>query len=83
MSDKDWKHPELQEEEVFLGYGGLTCFRILGWKTKRRGIVAYDTQGNPLQKKDFFPIFVHRSEMKEANLSGKMIDKYPFKIDLL
>ncbi len=73
-------HPELKEGEVFLtntesdeyefrfprfddfGHG----FAAIGWKTKRKGSVAYDIYGKPVR--GLIPVFVQREELKKGGI---------------
>jgi hypothetical protein len=65
MSEEKWKHPELQEGEVFIGNGfGLYDLDRINYKTKRMGDVAYDKDGNPLTIVGYKPYFAQRSEVE-------------------
>ncbi len=58
------KHPEQIPDEVFIGNSDENDFiNNIGWKTKRRGEVAYDKNGKPLSKYTF-PVFVKRWEIE-------------------
>lgn len=70
----DYPHPEQQEDEVFISNShdegpvddtGRTDYECIGWKTKRRGVVAYDVNGKVLP--EMFPVFVKRSEIEQAD----------------
>ena len=61
---KNEKHPELKGGEIFLTNSTLEDYNCrIGWKTKRMGEIAYDTDGAPIN--DLFPVFVHLSEIRE------------------
>lgn len=45
-------HPEIMPGEVWLGNFTPRGFRECGRKTKRRGVIAFDCHGRPL---DFWP----------------------------
>jgi hypothetical protein len=64
-----WKHPELEEGEVFLTNATIDEFDKIGWKTKRRGEIAYDINNNPLSpinQPDLYPVFAKQSEIESA-----------------
>ncbi len=76
-----WSHPELQDGEVFITnasdsssgkYPGDTRsdWDACGWKTKRRGKVAYDIHGKPISA-GVFPIFARREELEAAGVKIK------------
>ena len=84
--DFNKNHPEREDDEVFItnaddeldlldfedkksGYGHV------GWKTKRKGTVAYDTKGLPLGNRwpGAFPVFVKQAEIKEAEDGEEML----------
>ncbi|MBI2024758.1 MAG: hypothetical protein HYT03_01530 [Candidatus Harrisonbacteria bacterium] len=69
-------HPELRDGEVFLTNasdddklptrlidyaGNYSDWESIGWRTKRRGVVAYDIYGRPVP--EMFPVFVQRNEL--------------------
>jgi len=68
--EKDFNitHPELKEGEVFiytttkLGYEGIRK----QWKTARKGIIGYATNGEKLID-EYFPIFVSIKEKEERH----------------
>jgi hypothetical protein len=63
MITKRHQHPEAQKDEIFLG-NVCECNHIkyiCGYKTARRGNVAYDIDGNVL--KGCFPILVKITEV--------------------
>lgn len=54
-------HPEQKEDEIFLGnFAG----DFPGWKTTRKGCVAYDVSGKAYM--GAVPCFVKRQEIKNA-----------------
>ena len=73
-------HPELKKGEVFLTNAsdermpaGGRCrkwesdWESIGWRTKRRGVTAYDIYGKAF--KYAFPVFVQRSELVRAGVN--------------
>ncbi|MEK9157820.1 MAG: hypothetical protein AAB638_01390 [Patescibacteria group bacterium] len=56
-------HPEKQPDEVFFTNATARQFRIMRWRTKRKGSVAYDGEGNKLAHKNWFPVFLSKSEL--------------------
>ncbi len=78
QSSGKWRHPELQEDEVYLGNTHDEDFDQIGWETKRSGQVTYDRDGKKMgQDKDFFPVFVKRDEVikkwsKETGRDGNL-----------
>ena len=75
MPNEDWKHPELQVGEVFIGNLYDDVFQDATWKTKRKGNITHDAEGKPFSITNFSPVFVHRAEMEEEGLSAEIIDK--------
>ena len=65
-------HPERRQDETFLGNADDNCFASCGWKSKRRGSVAYDTEGNVIPPVTFglpgmtslLPLFAKTDEIK-------------------
>ncbi len=45
----------------------------IGWKTKRRGIAAYDVFNNPID--GMFPVFVQREELVRAGINPDTLGK--------
>ena len=60
MSSKQ-EHPEILEGEVFLTNADEGAYAAISWKTKRRGTVAYDDKGMPIDDRTF-PVFKKASE---------------------
>lgn len=74
---KRTQHPELQEGEIFIGnysfYGRAQReWDEMRWKTKRKGTVAYDKDGEPLSestsRSEIYPVFAQESELIEAGI---------------
>lgn len=62
-------HPEARDGEVLIGNMWGVDFAKVGWTTKRRGMVAYFTDGRPIPKSQaFVPCFVQRSEIEAAGV---------------
>ncbi len=68
MSVFDSNHPERLPDEVFIGnaddskHPDDSSFQFIGWKTKRKGEIAYNTEGKPILGK--FPVFAKIEEIK-------------------
>lgn len=60
-------HPEIRINEYFLSNLTYEQFEALTYKTKRKGIVAYDGSGNELGIDDWFPAFVNKHEIVIVN----------------
>ena len=58
------RHPEQKYGEKYLGNFDDKSYRNIGWKTKRKGNFAYDTNGNTIM--GMFPAFVQEREVKEG-----------------
>lgn len=69
-----YRHPELQKGEVFLGNFTLENYALVGWKTKRLGVVAYDRQDRELDQTNMpdewqmFPVFAQRAELQAEGI---------------
>jgi len=63
-------HPEVKEGEVFLTNADIEGLCHIGWKSKRKGSVAYDIHNKPIPSfgHDFFPVFVQRSELEAGGI---------------
>ena len=62
-------HPEKREGEVFLDncfFMGENYPKPCGWRSWRRGKVAYDKSGKPLNISTLSPVFVKRSEIENS-----------------
>lgn len=59
------KHPECGKDEFFLTNTFGSNFEKIGWKTKRKGKIAYDHDGIQINDDNFFPVFVKVSEVEE------------------
>ena len=57
------KHPELKEGETFLTNSTIENYSQICWKTKRKGMVAYDINDVPV--KGLIPVFVQQSEISK------------------
>ncbi len=85
-------HPERQEDEVFvtntddepafglpLGMNGISGWDRIGWKTKRKGSIAYDIHGEPLGGRwpSGYPVFAKKSEIEKVDKESlkKMLPK--------
>jgi hypothetical protein len=61
-------HPEKRNNEIFFTNSSMTRFDALEFKTKRIGENAYDGDGNMLDIKDWFPVFIESEELKDNNI---------------
>jgi len=59
----DFTHPEAQSHEVFFTNATGRQFKMMRWATKRKGAVAYDAEGNKLDHKNWYPVFLARTEL--------------------
>jgi len=57
------KHPELMEGEIWVSNCSEDSYDKIGWKTKRRGEIAYDVNGKVVR--EFFPVFIQASEKEK------------------
>lgn len=86
MAKKDFNknHPERLDDEVFITNSddefdfeeNRSSYDAVGWKTKRRGEVAYDIYGKPLGQRwrGSFPVFAKIAEIEKSE-NGKEILK--------
>ena len=76
QSNFNKSHPEIREGEVFLTNTDAESspfynfddegYHRIGWKTKRRGVIAYDIEGNVVDY--LVPVFVQRDELINAGI---------------
>ena len=60
-------HPERKEDEVYITNTDGEDYHEIGWKTKRPGLIAYDTSGNKFgEYPKVFPVFVKINEIKQS-----------------
>ena len=57
------EHPEQEDGETFLTNSTLEDYPHVGWKTKRKGMIAYDINDVPI--KGLIPVFVQQSEISK------------------
>jgi hypothetical protein len=62
IKDYENYHPEIREGEVFLGNMSEDTFRTVGWRTKRRGNVAYYINGEIIRNSSSLPVFCQQKE---------------------
>jgi len=60
---ESFTHPEKQEHEVFFTNATARQFKMMRWSSKRKGAAAYDGEGNKLKHKNWFPVFLAKSEL--------------------
>ncbi|MCC2631115.1 MAG: hypothetical protein K0S38_924 [Candidatus Paceibacter sp.] len=72
VTDFNKNHPERKRNEIFLtnstdavSVGGRSSYEWIGWKTKRKGKVAYQIDGKPCSN-DMFPVFIKKSEVRAS-----------------
>ena len=58
------KHPEIEDGEMFLSNADEEGYQGIGWKTKRRGNIAFGKSGNRVI--GLFPVFVQKQEYDEG-----------------
>ena len=58
------EHSEIEDGEMFLSNITEEDYQKIGWKTKRRGNIAYDKSGNIII--GLFPVFVQKQEYDEG-----------------
>ena len=69
-------HPETEPGEVFItncSYTNDDSYEQMEWKTKRVGLIAYDSDGRPVR--GLYPVFVKLEEVRNENsyLADKLI----------
>ena len=71
-----YTHPESQSDEVLLTNVDRKEWEHIGRKTKRHGTTAYDIHGEVCgHYPDFYPVFVKKTEMKQAGYTLVEIPK--------
>ncbi|MFA7208966.1 MAG: hypothetical protein WC120_01650 [Parcubacteria group bacterium] len=64
------RHPELKSGEMFLCNAGKESFDGFLWETKRRGNMAYNIYGDPIDdKKGYYPIFIQIIEAERRGIN--------------
>ncbi len=59
------KHPEAKQFEVFITNSDSSGYSNIGWKTKRRGEIAYDKNGKVMP--GLFPVFADKTEVQRES----------------
>lgn len=59
----DWIHPETGTGEVFFMNMTAEHFAAFPCRSKRKGAVACDGEGNRLEFSDWFPVFIVESDL--------------------
>jgi hypothetical protein len=63
--DYKTQHPECHPDETFIGNVDARGFAACGWKSKRRGVLAYDITGNSISAVNGLrPLFANTEEMQ-------------------
>jgi hypothetical protein len=62
-------HPECRSDEVFITNSDIETYSEIGWKSKRKGNVAYGTDGKPLGNRwlGAFPVFAKKDEIRQRD----------------
>lgn len=63
-------HPEIREGEVWITNADEESFGEIGWRSKRRGVIAMDKFGQPLGNRwrGAFPVFALKSELGKSEV---------------
>lgn len=69
VHQSEWIHPEILQGEVFVSNMDSARFSAFTWLSKRKGSLAYDGEGHLLTARDWFPVFVQESELRDRNLT--------------
>ena len=69
LYDSEFIHPEASAGEVFFTNSDEEGFVEMRFSTKRKGNHAFDGRGNPISKNNWFPVFLHLSELSRLNRS--------------
>ena len=52
-------HPELRKNEIFLTNSTKKDFELIGYSSKRLGLIAYDINNNVIPKiNSLYPVFI-------------------------
>lgn len=67
MAEFNKSHPERGDDEVFITNADSESYSGVGWKTKRKGVTAYDLKGEPLGTRwhGSFPVFAKQDEIRQ------------------
>ncbi|KND49851.1 MAG: hypothetical protein AB198_00385 [Parcubacteria bacterium C7867-003] len=68
-----FKHPEAEDDEVFITNSNEKVFNQMSWVTKRKGKVALDGNGLMTNNDDWFPVFIGKKELESSEMSIKDI----------
>lgn len=62
-------HPEQCRDEFFITNSTDNDYHDIGWKTKRKGTVAYDSKWYPISSiNGLFPIFATKEEIRVTDI---------------
>ncbi len=64
-----FNHPEIKSKEIFLTNESIDFYENLKFFSKRMGKNSYDGRGNRILFKNWKPIFINISELKNKNLN--------------
>lgn len=77
MTSKAENHPEALPGEVVLQNGTRADYdRLMSFRTKRLGNVAYDWNDDPLVRYGLHPIFVQRWELEQKGTDPDVFAKF-------
>jgi hypothetical protein len=68
MPSERFRHPEAHDCEIWLGNLYAVDFNLVGWKTKRLGKEAFNSDGTPLRGGNMRPVLVQRAEIEAAGV---------------
>ena len=63
-----FSHPETREGELFFLNTNTAGFENIRYNSKRKGIIAYDGEGNRQNAADWFPVFASIKEFEKSEL---------------
>lgn len=66
MENYNRSHPEKRINEVFIANIRNIDFSLIIFKSKRRGLTAYDFNGEKIDSENFFPVFASSSEVGQV-----------------
>ena len=67
----NFTHPEIKEGEILFTNSNQKGFDMMDWKSKRKGLVAFDGNGLLTNNDDWFPVFIKKDELER---SGKLLE---------
>lgn len=67
-------HPEILAGEVWVSNSDDELFNEMRWKSRRAGVIAYNSYGKQLTQQEcpgMFPVFALKSELSAAGITIK------------